>query len=172
GSPEPGLAFEEMVRTYARLIRAAVGRVSGGRAASVADDVEQRVFLQLWRQVKNEQKIRHLSSYIYSAAVRETVRVLRSERHFGEQQETEGMPTQAASGPREALEASELRRQITEALKTLSPRRRRAVQAHLAGYTVNEIMGLFGWSYNKARNLIARGKAELRRALIERGVHD
>jgi hypothetical protein len=32
---------------------------------------------------------------------------------------------------------------------------------------VDEIMDLFGWSYQKARNLIARGKTDLRAILQE-----
>jgi RNA polymerase sigma factor (sigma-70 family) len=174
GAAPPGLAgtFEEIVRTYARLVRSAVASVGGRRVTDLAEDVEQRVFLQLWRQVENEQEIRHPSSYIYTAAVRETVRLLKRELKLEETHEDVRMsPGTAPEGPDTALEASQLRDRIAQALATLAPRRRRAVRAHLAGYDVNEIMGLYGWSYNQARNLIARGTADLRRALTERGVH-
>jgi hypothetical protein len=35
---------------------------------------------------------------------------------------------------------------------------------------VDEIMARHGWSYQKARNLIARGMADLRRILMENGL--
>ncbi len=171
-APGPTEIFEEMVRTYARLVRSAVASVGGFRVTHLADDVEQRVFLQIWRQVENEQEIHHPSSYIYRAAVRETVRLLKRELALEDRHEEAAMPPGAPpEEPHAVLEASELRGRIAQALATLPARRRRAVRAHLAGYKVDEIMGLYDWPYNKARNLIARGKADLRRALIERGVH-
>jgi DNA-directed RNA polymerase specialized sigma24 family protein len=39
------------------------------------------------------------------------------------------------------------------------------VRAHLAGFQFQEIMIRFGWSYQRARNLISRGMADLRKAL-------
>jgi hypothetical protein len=32
-------------------------------------------------------------------------------------------------------------------------------------------MEMYGWSYQKARNLVARGMADLREALARRGIH-
>lgn len=42
--------------------------------------------------------------------------------------------------------------------------------AHLAGFSAEEIMAMHGWPYQKARNLIARGMAELREKLRAEGV--
>ena len=69
------------------------------------------------------------------------------------------------------LESMELGMDIRESLSILAPDRRRAVQAHLMGFDVREIMEIRGWSYNRARNLIARGMADLRRELEKRGFH-
>lgn len=161
----------DLARRYARLIRSAVARVSGGGAARIGDDVEQRVLIQLFRQLEGEQGIRHPSSYIYRAAVRETVRVLRAEERAERGREAAaGLPPPGAPGPERALASQELRSQVAAALATLSADRRRAARAHLAGFEVQEIMAMQGWSYNRARNLIARGMADLRRALRERGV--
>jgi DNA-directed RNA polymerase specialized sigma24 family protein len=44
------------------------------------------------------------------------------------------------------------------------------VRAHLGGWSVQEIMDLTGWSYQKTRNLVARGMTDLRAALVARGV--
>ncbi|MCP5071457.1 MAG: sigma-70 family RNA polymerase sigma factor [bacterium] len=173
-SDDPGRteAFEAMVRAYAGLVRSAVASVGGRRVTEMAEDVEQRVFLQLWRQIENEQDIRHPASYLCTAAVRETVRLLKRELAIEDRHaEVSVQPAAPTADPHTALEASELHRSIADAIDTLSPRRRRAIRAHLAGYGVREIMGLYGWSYNKARNLIARGKADLRQTLIDRGIH-
>ncbi len=164
---------EELVHRYAGLIRLAVRRVAGPRAEEIAEDVEQQVALNLLRRMESsEQIIRHPASYLYRAAVREAVRAIREERRryqgrvFLEDREVED--------PVVAQEGSELRdtgREIMKAMAGLQPKRRRAVAAHLMGFTVQEIMEMWGWSYNTARNLISRGMADLRAELGKRGIH-
>ena len=56
------------------------------------------------------------------------------------------------------------------ALELLAPDRARAVRGHLAGLDAHELMQLYGWSYQRTRNLVARGMADLRDALRARGV--
>ncbi|HHQ49523.1 MAG TPA: sigma-70 family RNA polymerase sigma factor [Acidobacteria bacterium] len=165
------LALDELLGRYARLIRSVVLRVAGDRAALVGDDVEQQVLVALWKVVQGEQTIRHPASYIYRTAVRETVRVLRQEHRRGET--ADGMVERIdgrVRTPEELAGARELGAQIKEALEELPGDRRRAVRAHLAGFSVREIMEMFDWPYNRARNLIARGMADLRRELRTRGI--
>jgi len=163
-----------VARDYARLIRSAVASVAGAAASRIGDDVEQGVLVSLWKAVSGgEQKIRHPSSYIYRAAVRETVRVLRSEeRHWEGATVVDVDLVQPGPGPERLAASGELGRDIQHAVDGLSGDRRRAVQAHLAGFDVAEIMSMYGWTYNQARNLVARGMADLRRLLRERGVSD
>ncbi|MBZ0113979.1 MAG: sigma-70 family RNA polymerase sigma factor [Thermoanaerobaculia bacterium] len=167
--------FENLVRGYSRLIRAAVSRAGGAGAELHGGEIEQRVLTALWKQVSGEQTIHHPSSYIYRAAVRETLRVLRRE------QRQEVMTRQAVSlteatrtevGPDRALESKELARTIDEVLGELAQDRARAIRAHLAGFKVQEIMSMYGWSYQTARNLVSRGMADLRRGLRKRGIDD
>ncbi len=164
-------ALEKLVRSYGRLVRSVVFRIAGDRAGLVAEDVEQRVMVALWKVMKGEQEIRHPSSYIYRAAVCETVRVLKEERRGGES--IDGLE-QRADGrmrtPEELAGSKQLGATIMESLSALSGDRQRAVKAHLAGFEVREIMEMFGWPYNKARNLIARGMADLRKSLREKGI--
>ena len=160
-----------MVRRYARLIRAAVARVAGDQAVGVEEDVEQQVLMALWKVADGEQEIRRPSSYIYRAAVRETVRILRKERRHQDRIEAlRDGPVARMPDPEEIAESRELGEQIRGVLEMLSTDRRRAVRAHLAGFTVGEIMEMFHWPYNRARNLIARGMADLRRGLRARGI--
>lgn len=77
----------------------------------------------------------------------------------------------AAGNPLAALEAQEQAAAIDEGIEQLAPDRRRAARAHLAGFVVAEIMDMYGWTYQKARNLIARGMADLRERLRMGGIH-
>ena len=163
--------FSHLVRQYSQLIRSAVARIAGPSAAMVCDDVEQKVLISLWRAFPGEQTPDHPSSYIYRAAVRETVRTVR-----GLQQTSELGPeaewADPSAPPDVIVEGKELGRAIWTALSEIGADRRRATTAHLTGYDVKEIMVMFDWPYNKARNLIARGMADLRRKLEARGYRD
>ena len=64
--------------------------------------------------------------------------------------------------PSESVAGREQREHIESSLAELGPERERAVRAHLAGFAVQEIMEMHTWSYQKARNLIARGMQDLR----------
>lgn len=138
----------------------------------ILDDVEQRVALNLWRRISREQNIHHPASYLYRAAVRETVHVIREEQRREEETRSAGNAPEpeGPASPAELLEAKRLGGEIMKVLKTLQPKRERAVRAHLAGFSVAEIMRMYDWSYNTARNLIARGMGDLRAGLRERGI--
>jgi len=49
--------LEKLVRSYGRLVRSVVFRIAGDRAGLVAEDVEQRVMVALWKVMKGEQEI-------------------------------------------------------------------------------------------------------------------
>lgn len=157
-----------LVRRYSRLIHSAVAGVAGRHAAILGDDVEQNVMIALWKAMPGEKIPDHPSSYIYRTAVRETVRLVRRIH------ETVGLSAEIErSGdeplPDAVVEYKELGGAIRDALQEVSPDRRRAVKAHLMGFTVREMMVMYEWPYNKARNLISRGMGDLRRKLRARG---
>ena len=163
--------LKQLFHQYSRLIRSAVARVAGPSAAEICDDVEQKVLIGLWQAMPGEQMPDHPSSYIYRVAVRETVRsVRRLQQSAALGPESDW--TDPSAPPDAIVEAKELGRAIRAALSEVGADRRRAVMAHLAGYDVKEIMEMFEWPYNKARNLIARGMADLRRKLDARGYRD
>lgn len=171
-SPAAEAKLEEFVRQYSALVRSAIVRTGGAAGANEGDEIEQRVWMALWRQIRREQTIQHPTSYIYRAAVRETVRFLRRERRFEEKAVAAdaGEIQVHTKSPERQLESLDTGAQIREVLSRLHEPRRRAVQAHLMGYTAQEIMAMHDWPYQKARNLIARGMADLRRGLAERGL--
>jgi RNA polymerase sigma factor (sigma-70 family) len=163
-------AIEEIVRKYGRLIRHAIRQAGGRSAVPLADDIEQTVIVSLWQQVSREQTIDHPASYIFKAAIRETVRAVRRERAHEERAATpDAGPVIQPSNPEEIAAGRQRREALAAALASLAPDRARAVRAHVGGWSVQEIMELTGWSYQRTRNLIARGMADLRSALIERG---
>jgi RNA polymerase sigma factor (sigma-70 family) len=172
-SRHPDARFEALVRDYGRLIRHAIRRAARADAPRLADDIEQTVLVALWQQVAREQVIDHPASYVYRAAVRETVRAIRRERAQSARAEPAGAQAErvmTGTTPDDDVRRREQREALRASLETLTPDRARAVKAHLAGFSVEEIMALCGWPYQRARNLIARGMADLRVALRERGM--
>ncbi|MFV2073027.1 MAG: RNA polymerase sigma factor [Thermoanaerobaculales bacterium] len=163
--------FDDLARRYARLIQSVVRKIAGPETDNLAEDIGQKVLVALWKAGAGEQEIRHPSSYIYRAAVRETVRVLREEHRRRERtRELAEEKGNRVWNPEELARSKELGVRILESLSDLSGDRRRAVQAHLGGFSAREIMEMFDWPYNKARNLIARGVADLRKGLRARGI--
>ncbi len=162
-----------LVRDYGHLIARAVARTGGQVVQNDRDDIAQAVRVALWKRLASEQTIDHPASYVYKAAVRETVRAVTRARTRGdvplEPAAADAVPA-TAPGPEAGLEARERREALAAALGALAPERARAVKAHLAGFSVEELMRLRGWSYQRARNLIARGMADLREQLRSRGM--
>jgi RNA polymerase sigma factor (sigma-70 family) len=159
-------AFEALVARYGRLIRDAVARATR-RNATLADDVEQRVKIALWRKLEGpDPTIERPATYVYRCAVREAVRAVQQEEARAAEPLNDELPA-AGRAADQALRDAERARALARTVATLSEDRRRAVSAHLAGFSVEEIMELTGWSYQKARNLIARGMADLRARLEE-----
>jgi len=172
--PTPDTLIRELLEKYGALIRRVVARVGGRAIQDSREDVAQAVVMSLWQQVSREQTITHPSSYIYRAAIRETVRAVKQEldrmrTHAAiDADDNLALPSTAPT-PESAAASSELGAQIDRAIGGLQHDRAQAVRAHLAGYSVEEIMQAYAWPYQKARNLIARGMGDLREELKKGG---
>lgn len=165
--------FGELITRYGALVRLAVAKVAGRADRDLGDEVLQRVAESLWRQVRAEKEILHPASYLYRCAVRETVReTLRRLEHDGEPAEPAAAePLGTFSGqPEDEARGNQVEGRVRQILAALHPERSAAARAHLAGFTVEELMAMHGWTYQKARNLVARGMAELRARLTEQGL--
>jgi RNA polymerase sigma factor (sigma-70 family) len=80
---------------------------------------------------------------------------------------------EAVAGPRgpvEDLENQELGESIRTALRAVPESRRPVVKLYLAGYSKTEIAELMGCTFDKVRNLLYRGLADLRAQLTQRGI--
>jgi RNA polymerase sigma factor (sigma-70 family) len=171
-APPADSQLESLVRQFSRLVRSVAARVGGPAGREIADDVEQVVFLNLWKQLQREQNITNPSSYIYRCAVRETIRLLQDGRAKDAEPDEPADPPAEALTPDGQLESKERAAVLGDAIRTLAIDRRRAVQAYLAGFSVAETMTMYGWSYERARNLSTRGMADLRAELKRRGIND
>jgi RNA polymerase sigma-70 factor (ECF subfamily) len=175
-APGAQARYAHLINAYDRLIRGIVGRV--GRRLGLTrdnflsrDDIEQEVRLDLWKQVARGQQIDFPATYIYKATLRETLRALRRQaaRDTVSVQDSAAQELQDPADPFHALAAKEQFREIILALRLLTPERQHAVRAHLTGFAFHEIMRLYGWSYQKTRNLISRGMGDLRKSLNDKG---
>jgi DNA-directed RNA polymerase specialized sigma24 family protein len=103
------------------------------------------------------------ATYVYRATIRETVRALRRAASRDMQSlDEEGTEAIEPADPFKILVARDQLRRVHEGVASLAPERRQAVQAHLTGFQFQELMSMHGWSYQKARNLVSRGMADLR----------
>jgi DNA-directed RNA polymerase specialized sigma24 family protein len=169
----PAARFDALLVQYDRLIRAIVARLGrrfGVRRDSflVQDDIAQEVRFDLWKQIARGQVIDFPTTYIYKATIRETVRALRrmTTREMDSIDE-DGIANQVADGadPFKILAAKDQFKAILAGIRALAPERQAAVRAHLEGFQFQEVMVMHGWSYQKVRNLVARGMADLRAGL-------
>ncbi len=160
-----------LVEGYGRLVAQAVRRVAGVASGNDLDDIQQDVMLALWKRLSREQTIEHPASYLYKAAIREAVRAVgRLRRRAEDPLEAQTLEPRVEPEAERVVEAREQQALLQAALDTLAPDRARAVRGHLAGLGVNELMQLYGWPYQRTRNLVARGMADLKDALRARGV--
>ncbi len=170
GSEEWDEKYEALVAKYGRLIRSVVRKIGRTAGPAVGEEIEQRILTELWKRCRNEDPIEHPDTYVYRAAVRETVRAVRQESaRAGEPLHREPTAVER-DDPHHRLAVKELGVILREVIERLAPDRARAVRLHLAGFTVQEIMALCGWPYQRARNLIARGLSEVRTRLRQRGI--
>ena len=91
-------------------------------------------------------------------------------RHWRSDKDPESIQpvdTHPGANPERQVQTAELSKQLRRVASNLDENRRRAVVAHLAGFSVREVMERYGWTYSRARNLIARGMGDFRRALKE-----
>jgi RNA polymerase sigma factor (sigma-70 family) len=170
-APPADAQLEDLVRRFSRLVRSVAAKVGGTEGHRLADDVEQEVFLSLWKQLQREQVIEHPSSYLYRSAVRETIRLLNRDRREETADEDAAMAVaDQAPTPADRVASAETRETLADAIQSLPIDRRRAVRAYLAGFSVPELMKMYGWSYERARNLSTRGMSDLRAELRTRGI--
>ena len=174
--------FNAIVDEYGRFLSNTIAHLCPKDLGIQFNDIEQEARLRLWRALEGEREIRDLASYIYRIAATTTIDAVRRVKARREEQlrlaeeddEEGGRVAQLISEPEQSpdvqAERGQLVQKIRSALARLQENRRRAVGLHLEGMTSQEVAGLLGWSEPKARNLVYRGLADLRRQLLAEGI--
>jgi RNA polymerase sigma-70 factor (ECF subfamily) len=168
-------SLERVMVRFARMLRS-VGRRRGLTDADL-DELEQEVRIRLWRALAERHTIDAVhTSYVYRAAASAALDLIRRRRARPE----DPMMAERASGavpglaagdePHGLLERRELAARIDRAVADLAEPRDVVVRLHLAGYDRFEVARLLGWTEPKVRNLLYRGLADLRAALLEQGI--
>lgn len=155
-------AFLAFMQPYARIIKHTIWRVCGERYPALQADIEQEVYLTLWAQWTNERCIDAPISYMYKVALRAALAMLRSYSAVELVDHVEGGSATCRDQPEDDALTTERAMVLREFLDQLSVEQARAVRAHLAGFTQQEIANLYGWSVSVARHRIYRGLQALR----------
>lgn len=156
-------AFESVFRShYARLCDFANVIV---RAPDVAEEVVQDVFANVW-QNRSQLSIRStLRAYLYTA-VRN--RALNHHRHAARELALDAQPDPPVMqpDPHVALESSEIRARVRQAMQSLPPRNREVLELRwLHELSHKEIAESLGISLKGVENHLARGLSALRERL-------
>jgi RNA polymerase sigma factor (sigma-70 family) len=174
------LAVEETIERFSLLIRSAIRKTCPSIDKSDMDDIEQEVKISVWKEIrKSEKEIRNLGSYIWRVAYTTTSKVM---KRLSEQrralidpqdealEQEEKFKTSQTELPEVQLQNKELAEMIRESVDSLIDSRRQVVKLYLSGLTADEMTKYFGWSDGKARNLLSRGLADLRKGLEKKGI--
>lgn len=169
--------FQQLLRSHARLMAGAIRKVCGRRHHALVPDVEQEVYLALWKRLGQSanagKEIEHPVSYLYKTALTTAAAMVRKLAPAGAEEvrddevELEGLPA-PGSGALDGLgglSAAERERLLAELLARLPDEQARALRAYLAGFNHAEVAGLYGWTESVARHRIYRAietlKAEM-----------
>jgi len=165
---------ERYLVEIAPLLRRVVAKVCPSSLGIDADEIEQEVRIRLWRVLSDERNITIGASYVYRTAATaaiDAVRRVRARREESlEAERIDSGPTNPSTGLGGVARRAELKQVLQRGIERLAADRRRAVRLHLQGLTTEEIARALDWTEPKARNIVYRGLADLRRALRALGV--
>jgi RNA polymerase sigma factor (sigma-70 family) len=161
--PSDRSEFDRLIRDHARVMAAAIRRVCGRRHGALVADVQQEVYLALWKRLEGGKEIAHPVSYLYKVALTTALAMVRKLDRAAGPDHDPGPGT--SSGGLHPLERQRL---LEEVLATLEPDDARAMRAYLAGYNHQEVARLFGWSESVARHRIYRSQERLRERMKPR----
>jgi RNA polymerase sigma-70 factor (ECF subfamily) len=185
---DPDARIAAVLEEFGALLHQAVSRACPRDRGIQVADVEQDARIRLWKALQSERAIDDLASYIYRVAVTATIDAIRRAKARREEQlDHDESPGDDANGrhaaaprseqlvsagpsPEEHAAGESLADAVAQAMAVLAPPRRQAVGLYLQGLTTQDVATLLGWTEPKARNLVYRGLADLRRQLQSMGI--
>ena len=168
-------AFGELVRRYQQKALALSNRLCGNPEDGA--DAAQEAFLSAWRNLPSFRGDASFSTWLYRLVSNASTDVLRrrqrQDAHAGPSTDDEENPFDApdpAPTPQEVAERRELRRELEDALQTLSREHREALilrEIHQLSY--EEIGEALSLDIGTVKSRIHRAREALRKILLERG---
>ena len=168
-------AFAALVRLYEKRVLALTRRMC--RNPADAEEAAQEAFLAAWQGLPFFRGDASFSTWLYRLASNACVDLLRREgRHqaaAGPSLNDEEAPLDVADGtpgPQEAAERRELREQIEEGLRALTPEHRQVLllrEMHQLSY--DEIAQTLDVDVGTVKSRINRGRKQLRNFLLRSG---
>jgi len=155
-------AFGELVRRYQSPVRAFLARMTRGDR-HLADDLAQETFLKAWRKLPTFRGEARFSTWLFGIAYNQFRAELRRHKELALDDPDEPCPEPTESA---AASGSNLRLDLTEALKMLtSPERAAVVLCCQKGLTHEEAALALECPLGTVKTSVLRGKEKLRRYL-------
>ena len=168
-------AFGELVRLYEKKVYALTLRMC--KHPEDAAEAAQEAFLAAWQGLKFFRGEASFSTWLYRLASNACVDLLRREsrlrRAAGPSLDDEGVyldVADSAPSPHAIAESNELKQQIEEGLRTLSPEHREVLilrEIHQLSY--DEIAQALSLDSGTVKSRISRGRKQLRNFLLKSG---
>lgn len=168
-------AFESLVRLYEKRVFALAVRMCGNQED--AAEAAQEAFLAAWQGLRFFRGDSSFSTWLYRLTSNACVDLLRREgRHRSaagpslDDEELNCDVPDAAPSPQEGAERRELRAQIEEGLRALSPEHRQVLvlrEMHQLSY--DEIADTLDLDVGTVKSRISRGRKQLRNFLLRSG---
>ena len=164
----PEEELRRMLDSYAQYMNIQVQRYDLPKYGLDPEDILQEVKIRIWKLICSEKTIVSPPSYIrkiISSAVIDQLRKHRREDILFRRERQIRISEQKDPYCWEAVRKKALEETVGQAVDRLISSRRQVVKLYLMNLTVPEISNYLNWSYDKTRNLLYRGLADLRESL-------
>lgn len=160
--------FIELIDSYSRFIRLNLNRYNLSRYGLDPEDILQDVKIRIWKMIRSDKTIVSQASYIkkiVDSAVIDQLRKQQREENLYKHEKQKRISELEFSYSRNATQKKAIEETIGKAVDRLINSRRQVIKLYLLGFGIKEISSYFNWSQDKARNLLYRGLADLKRIL-------
>ena len=162
-------AFAFLVQTYETSVYRLALRMCGN--AHDAEEVAQEAFVAAWRGLPSFRGESKFSSWLYQLTTNAAIDFLRREKRHRAVTPIEEEPEPATPDtPQQALEESEMRAALHQALQSLTPEHRQIfLLRQMRQLSYEEIGRLLGLEAGTVKSRLSRAKKQLRQILTQKG---
>jgi RNA polymerase sigma factor (sigma-70 family) len=173
--------FNAILDQFGRYLRNTIVSLCPRDLGLLYSDIEQEARVRVWRALERGTEITDPASYLYRVAATVTIDAIRRVKARREEQlrvledeDDKGPAAEPVADPESSPDRLAERRQLIAKVQSvfgrIEEKRRRAIVLHLEGMNTHEIARALNWSEPKARHLVYRGLADLRRLLKAEGI--